>query len=164
MKIMAIDPGGTTGWATFDLLFLDGLPLWIPTFSKHFKHHGQIGPDEHHDSLDRHLDSEMPDLVLLERFEHRNNDFSQLISVEYIGVTKRWCQKNKRNLVLQGASEGIKWSDNKKMKHVDILISPITPNRHANDARRHLLYMLANRAKDPRIRNYVLKQLRDLPV
>jgi hypothetical protein len=160
--MLAVDPGGTTGWAVFDLMFYGKEPLWLPEFSSHFTRSGQLGPDDHHNALDTILEEEMPDLVVCERFEHRNNEFSELTSVEYIGVVKQWCQQHKRKLVLQGASQALPWADNKKMRCLGVLVTPVQAHRHDNDARRHIVYMLANRPKDRRISDHVLQLMRYL--
>ena len=163
MKIISIDPGGTTGWATFQLTFIGNDPKWSPILADHFIRYGHLGPGDHHNDLNDVLIEERPDLIIYERFEHRNNEFAQLTSVEYIGVIKQYQQqRDKCKIESQGASQALPWSDDKKMEHLDILITPPLTWRHANDARRHLLYTLATRSRSAKIRRHVLEQFKSM--
>jgi hypothetical protein len=107
-----------------------------------FGNFGQVGPQEHHSELNMLMRRQKPDIVVCERYEKRNNDFSLLISCEYIGVVKRYCQATNTPLEMQGASEALKFCDNDKMKKLGLLLSPYIPNKDAMAARKHLVYYL----------------------
>jgi hypothetical protein len=132
MKVIALDPGGTTGWA----VFRDG----------HFYRAGEL-EGQHHRQLHQLLyketvgsDDEAPYYLIFERFDHRNNEFAKLISVEYIGVIKLFLQQYPHvHGVPQGSS--IKtFADEKKLSATKWYIEYKKP--HARDAARHLLYWL----------------------
>lgn len=161
MKIISIDPGGVTGWACFTIpLAPTGDPVWGGPVKQNFSSYGQLTTPEHHDELDSLLDKTNPDLIVCERFEKRNNDFSLLISCEYIGVVKRYGQYSGTEVIMQGSSQALVWCDNKKMSVLDLLIKPYTANKDANAARKHLLYFLIFGDKTPKIRQHLLEKLK----
>lgn len=160
-KVLAVDPGGTTGWATFELpVNEDGAPQWHHNFSDHWTNAGQIDKLDHHSALWNLLELEDPDYVVCERFERRNNDFATLVSVEYIGTVKTWCQTRHKKLTMQGASQAKKFATDIKLSNLGILIRPSTKYPHAIDARRHLLCFLTLTQNLPEVRNRVLHILR----
>lgn len=166
-----MDPGGTTGWATYtadhmvDPTHVDGDS---PSVGMHEFYNekwacGQIGPEEHHYKLDRLLSHMHTQefVVVCESFEFRNLDRRDrnninLMSREYIGVVKRWHQALEPEgyngpdvkLVLQTASLAKSFipdsgpQANKKIREAGLWY----PNqKHAMDATRHLLWYLVNR-------------------
>lgn len=149
MKIVALDPGGTTGlaWINLDPLLDD------PTV-----HHEQIGPNEHHVELLNRLQQLRPDIMVYERFLYQQRDKVNLISCEYIGVIKLYwrltCNSHPKVahlthpvvLVKQTPAQMDFWTDN-KLRAVDLYI-PGQP--HAVDATRHLLYYMSFTRKDKR--------------
>lgn len=131
MFIIAFDPGGTTGWATYE----DG------EFDR-----GQIGHENHHRELYEMLESVGPDVVCYETFTYQIRNKHKyaaaavnLISVEYIGVIKLWHQMQQRTnieLVARHASHAKStWTDD-KLKALGLWVPS---NPHAMDATRHLL-------------------------
>jgi len=165
--VIAIDPGGTTGYVIWD----SGVPggMWT---------HGQLGPEDHHWKLDqllkettKHLMDSVYDpehfLIVCERFDHRNAEFAKLVSVEYIGVVKRFQQAFGATVVWQGSSvkpskkNGTGWATDDKLIRMGLLITPKTPWRHANDAMRHFTYWAVNNPKaPPELRNELLLRLK----
>lgn len=114
LRIMWIDPGGTTGWATFT-----AEEMYDP-FDKVTRYHkpkfecGQIADDkhEHHQELYNFIGMQQTDHFILgsESFEFRNTSRTgtELISNEYIGVAKLFVAERMpgKRLLLQTASEG----------------------------------------------------------
>jgi hypothetical protein len=163
MKVISIDPGGVTGFASFTIpMTNDTTPLWSDNIKDNFSNYGQFQNAQHHDELDAFLRKNKPNFVVCERFEKRNNDFSLLISCEYIGVVKRYCQNTKTPLCMQGASEALTWCDRgDKMDALNLTIRPYTANKDANAARKHLLYYLVFNHKTMLIRKRLLEELKE---
>lgn len=126
--IVAFDPGGTTGIATYK----DGV------FAKE-----QIGPDEHHQALWEWMHEHRPTTVCYERFTYqvrKKNEYAHahvnLIPREYIGLFKLYGATENIELVARHASEVKKlWTDD-KLKVLGLYSRNMG---HANDAIRHLL-------------------------
>lgn len=167
-RILAIDPGGTTGWKYAewqpdtdiyvpDHLAEDG-PVDVSTKLEFKFDGGQIGPEEHHlelwDLLRDYAPPTQPPLtVVCESFEfrqHINQGQSKtgvnLISKEYIGLVKL-AQKflNIAETHFQSASMAKSLVPDKgpqahqKLKALGLYE---TNNPHQNDATRHLLRYL----------------------
>lgn len=161
MRIISIDPGGTTGWTIFDIE-RDGTDYKVAEDVKeHFVNSGQLEKPNHHSTLWRFLDQHQPDLIVMERYEKRNNDFSLLISVEYIGVVKLWCQVNDVPLVMQGASQALHWMDEgAKLSRLGLTLLPYVKWKDANAARKHMVFYLVNTPSMADIRISILKTLK----
>lgn len=151
-RVLALDPGGTTGWKSGCAGKED--PTKFSNF--HFKG-GQIGPNDHHleleELLTQHLryshEENVPFSVVCESFEFRQHiDKDQaktkveLISKEYIGVVRLFCIKNGLTAFFQSASDAKHMVPDKgpeanvKLKQLDLYE---TSSQHENDAARHLL-------------------------
>lgn len=137
MKIVALDPGGTTGWCELE----DGY------FS-----HAQLGPKPHHLELWNRLLATEPSVVVCETFKYYpGQTHTVLVSVEYIGVAHLYCQVSGAPLVFQSPSQAKKFWTNDKLKSLGLFI----PGKvHSMDATRHLLYYVTMTLKDNR---YILK-------
>lgn len=163
MRIVALDPGRTTGVAIFSSASKTGLDFHVS--------HLQIGPGPHHLELDEFLYGQMQKsdrdglIIVCEGFDNRANPATELVSLEYIGVTKRFQQKYSRTvkLEIQSPSQRI-WTTNAKLVAWNWLIEPAWPNRHANDGFRHLGYFLCNNRAmvPPALRMHMLRQLKGL--
>jgi hypothetical protein len=137
VKIMALDPGGDTGWVTFS--DSDG--------NGNIRKSGELS-GAHHQKLRLLLQAELinlshyesgPVYVIYERFDHRNNDFTKLISCEYIGVIKEFCQTYGVYAIPQG-SDVKKYIDNRKLEASKWYIE--YRKGHARDAARHMIRWL----------------------
>lgn len=131
VRLVALDPGGTTGVAEYVAGRINAWQLDVPL---------------HHKNLYNYLDNHRPEKVICESFTYRRMDKVDLIPVEYIGVARLWCIQTGTPLVLQTPSQAKKFFDDTKVKGVG-LWQPGQP--HANDAIRHLLYFLTFTIKDP---------------
>jgi hypothetical protein len=137
MKIIAFDPGGETGWAKYQLTDRGRSII-----------KGEVTYDDHHAWLYDELHFFAPQLVLTERFDYRRKQQNvELISKEYIGVMRLWCNKYDVELVEQTQLKGKKglWTDD-KLK----VLGLHTPSKggHANDAVRQLLYFITTELDD----------------
>lgn len=161
MKIIAFDPGGTTGVCIFERLANTGTVEWK---------HGQLGPGDHHLALWSLLERERPHIIIYERFMYQRRELTEgvslvLDSVEYIGVIKLWYDKFcakidpseyivEPTLVEQSPSQMSLWGGGKKNDDSGARLKKLslyTPNApHANDATRHLLYYLSVTKGDKR--------------
>jgi hypothetical protein len=160
MRIIAIDPGGVTGYSIFQLDFDSaGEPLWKDRFRQHWSDAGQLA-GEHYSNLRYLLETQKADKILYERFEHRNNDFAFMMSLEYIGIIKEFAQTSKTKLYEQGASQALKWCDNEKMSKLGLLVSPYIPNKDMMAARKHLLFYLIHGLGNEEVRLHILRQLK----
>jgi len=153
-RVIALDPGGTTGWAEWSSTpYHGGVGIW-----EHYTC-GQIGEPglDYHLELDEFLGSRRTEnfIVIDETFEFRQGDNDRegidLISREYIGVAKRWCQENGVRHVKQSPGEAKGFipdkpknglAANEKLKVLGLWVPG---KRHAMDAMRHLLYYQVNR-------------------
>lgn len=130
MKLLAEDPGGSTGVC----LAMDGIVCARMQLA-----------GQHHRALRDVLDNWKPDQVICEGFTFRQSkDNIVLDSVEYIGVTKLWCQDNNVPCIMQTPSCGKATSENvfwnvDKLKAVGLYLEG---QPHANDATAHMLYYM----------------------
>lgn len=139
MRILALDPGGSTGWTTYD--DESGADdLW---------RHG-VFTGQHHLALWEFLNETQWDVVIYERFQYQRRELDKgvslvLDSVQYIGVTELWHARvvdayeyYKPTLVCQTPAQAKNlWTDD-KLKKVGLW----TTSPHSRDATRHLLYYL----------------------
>lgn len=138
-RIVALDPGGTTGWATYD--DFNG----ADSFSL-----GQLEGDDHHLQLYDFLGHMQVQnfVVVCESFEFRQNrqrDNINLMSREYIGVTKLFAQERMgRPVVFQTAAMAKGFVTDEKLKAMGLWWRG---KRHGMDAMRHLIYYMVNRER-----------------
>lgn len=140
-RIIAFDPGVTTGWAMFEQKAKGAGAYQITK--------GQLGPEAHHYELYRMLlssDAWRGDLnimyddaikaVVCERFVFQQRLKAILTPVEYIGVITMYCQRTDKPLELQTPSQAKAFWDNEKLRRLGLYD---TKAPHAMDAIRHLL-------------------------
>jgi len=143
VKIIGLDPGGTTGVAIYehDSDYIG------------FDNRFQLGPGEHHLELFDFLVREHPDLIVCERFDYRpKQGHADLDPVEYIGIVNMYWQYRDQSVESdvevyyqqQLAHDKGLWTDD-KLKVVGLHI-PGKP--HANDATRQVLYYVTNHMND----------------
>ena len=109
-RILAADPGVTTGIATYSALRMTN-----PTTNE-FEYFDeewwgtQLGPEKHHDELDMLLGIQHVQnyRIVCESFEYRNRSRAGLVLVsqQYIGVIERFAQERNIPLFMQPASLG----------------------------------------------------------
>lgn len=138
MKVLGVDPGGTTGLALLDT---DGQEFTFP-------YDGQLGPQEHHLELYDVATDTRIDVIACERFDYRRHLTNvELSPVEYIGVLKAAAREYPLSeLVLQMQLKGKKglWTD-EKLKVLDLYTPAMT---HKNDAIRQALYYVTTELND----------------
>jgi len=135
MRIVALDPGGTTGWASANSLALEYYQ-W---------QRGQL-TGEHHEELWHLLQVHQPEVLVIERFQYQRRDMERGVQLnidarEYIGVAKLWAKIgacSSVDLVLQTPHQR-KVFDDEKLKKMSLYLPAMS---HAMDATRHLLYYL----------------------
>lgn len=150
--IIALDPGGTTGWASLsfepskplrggyegDISHLD--PLWNV---------GQMGPNEHHKQLYNFLEErDNGDLsVVCESFEFRQGKQREginLMSREYIGLVKLFRDDRRVPTFFQTAAQAKMFVTDEKIKALDLWWPG---KKHAMDAMRHLVTYLVQKER-----------------
>lgn len=133
MKVLAIDPGKTTG---FSLTPQRGvIDLWQTDYSV-------LSPGSPHLTFHAALAKVMPDVIVCERFDFRQNKTGvDYTPIEYIGVVELYCQQTGTPLYYQGQDVKSKKSfwDDKKLKHLG-LFQAGDEYKHAMDALRHRLH------------------------
>lgn len=150
ITILALDPGGTTGWARFRALAMYNPILSQTEYYDTKWTRGQLGPEPHHQALTTLLEMSYTEEyhIVCESFEYRNNSRAGLVldSVEYIGVTKLFLLQEKRfnvSLHMQTASMGKGFVKDENIKKLGLWFPS---QKHAMDATRHLLYYMINTA------------------
>jgi hypothetical protein len=131
MIVLAVDPGGTTGLATYDVAN-DCVRSW------------QL-EGVHHLRLWKVLDDLKPNRIVYEVFDNRGNHAAQLDAVEYIGVLRLWAITHDRPIIGQHPGDvKQQWTD-QKLRTIQYYSAG---RPHANDAMRHLLYFYTVGLKD----------------
>jgi hypothetical protein len=153
-KILAFDPGGTTGWAAleYDIPVPPHEPIW---------RRGHLEGADHQSKLWNFLMAELIDTttstdrensrVVVERFDYRNDSRPglELISREYIGVIKLFCQRSEVILQLQTPVGKMGKKTFVKKENIQRLGLYNPGMKHAMDATAHLLnYIVHGGNKD----------------
>ena len=142
--ILGLDPGGTTGVAV--------CTTQIRSLQAY-----QFEESNHHIALWSYLQTLDPETVVCEDFKWRPHlqpgrgaeRAIELVSVEYIGITRLWTLDKGRELVLQQPSQGKQFWTDDKLKKIGVY-KPGMP--HAMDAVRHVLYYVSFTLQD---RHYI---------
>jgi len=140
-RVIALDPGGTTGWASYSALWLPGDPVSYSYESWECGHMG--GP--HHEQLESWLGMQRVQnyTVVCERFDDRQTGHNvNLVAAEYIGVIKKYCETENVHLVMQMPGVAKPFVKNENLKLLDLWRG--VKWKHAMDAQRHLLWYLIN--------------------
>jgi hypothetical protein len=141
--VVALDPGGTTGWATFNCDKIENPLDGVTEYVDWSWGRGQLDWNDHHNDLDVLLGTlQVQDYtVVCEGFEYRNRARAGLVLVsrDYIGVAKRFCQERKVPYVEQTAAQAKGFVADRHIRKLGLWYSG---NKHAMDATRHLLYYL----------------------
>jgi hypothetical protein len=128
-RILAVDPGETCGWATFDALDL--------TDAGQFP----IGPLE---DLDYFVTERRPDVMVVENYRVYASRAAQHVGSEvntaqYIGILKFIGSMYQIPVYLQMAHQAKGWVSDKRLHDLGLFQ---TGHKHANDAVRHGIYWL----------------------
>lgn len=141
-NLMGLDPGGTTGIAHS---YYNGQST--PTI-QNFNYSVADMDGLHHRALFDHVilyaqrTADVPLTVVCESFEWRQNLQKmkvELISREYIGIVKLAAQMHNIKVIFQSASMAKNFMPDAKLELMGILAKPPHPNRHKNDALRHVV-------------------------
>lgn len=156
MRIVSLDPGGTTGVAIFD--DIDNDPECVERRYWEWK---ELGPESHHQALWELLVSDSPlyQHLVYETFNYQRREITRgvslrLDSVEYIGIIKLAIARSSYwgntdlNVSAQSPPTRMFWSDD-KLKALDLWRS----SPHERDATRHLLTYVTTTLKDRRFLN-----------
>jgi len=127
MRVVAFDPGVTTGYAMGDISE-DGFMV-IATGQEKWSQK----------DLYNNLEWYKPDYIVYESFEFRRKSRDNLVlySRELIGVIELWADVNNVRTHVQAPAHVMSYFTDGKLKD-DNIYKPSKP--HANDAARHLLY------------------------
>lgn len=146
LTIVALDPGGTTGWAYFRATKLLNTEDQAEYYDESWSC-GQLGPGKHHKQLYDMLGLQHTDEyhIVCESFEYRNKTRPglELVSREYIGVTELFCQERNVPLHMQSASMGKGFVRDTNIKRLGLWS---VGWKHAMDSYRHLLCYMINAA------------------
>jgi hypothetical protein len=144
VRIIALDPGGTTGIAVCDVRIIK------PDYLEYDWNWYELGPHEHHKELFDFLKVNTVGFksdftIVCESFEFRQNrqrDNINLMSREYIGVVKLYHKMYGVPVVFQtaGAAKGFVSDD--KLKVMGLYQKS---SKHERDATRHLIYYMVNK-------------------
>ena len=130
MKVVAFDPGITTGYAVGHIE--DGV-MYVRAGQEVWSHH------EFWEQL--HLAK--PDAIVCESFEYRNRSRPGLIlySCELIGIVHLFCSPSYQNpsvaLFMQSAAKGKSYYSNTHLQNANVYVRGVP---HGMDALRHLLH------------------------
>lgn len=139
MKILAIDPGVTTGYCMAEI---------APTILKSIEI--RIQPEQHLDDVEDcwdRIEAFQPRYIVCEDFEYRNKSRSGLVlfSVQLIGIASLYELKSREpyqcSLYMQKAAEGKGYYTNPLLKQLGVYKAG-TVWEHSMDATRHLLHWL----------------------
>jgi hypothetical protein len=135
MRILTLDPGGSTGLCVFDT---ETNQIQFTVFDQ----------DWHHKTLFEVLAEINADVTVYEAFDHREKA-ALLISVEYIGVIRLWSQINEKTIVSQRPTDVKGQWPNSVLKRV-LKTKYKFLSAHEKDAVRHLMWYVTNQMKDNR--------------
>ncbi len=121
-RILALDPGITTGIAILD----DGIVI-----TSHFE-------GSHRQFYDW-LDELNPEAIIYESFVYQRRDKVELYPVEVIGIIKLWADSNGIPAFRQSPAQAKGLFDDDKLKKMGLWKKGY---RHGMDATRHLMYHL----------------------
>lgn len=150
MTYLSLDPGGTTGWASFQPS--TGLFEWGKLVYDTDRTEG------HHLALWyllktwRDADPDGYLTIICEKFNYQRRDVTkgiqlELISRNYIGIVELFCKMHRKDTYLFMHELGFKtfWLKNDKIKQIGMWPT----SQHERDALSHLLYHLTFTLKPP---------------
>jgi hypothetical protein len=150
MLINAFDPGGTTGIASYYLLDEGRYTTSGGSFDYYEMFNGrQLGPEPHFKELWSYLAMMSPDVIVCEDFLYQVRDNTptiNLISRDYIGVLRLYCELTRKPLKMQNPNQvkETKWVSDEALKKLNVYQEGCP---HQNDATRHLIFFVVNTLK-----------------
>ena len=138
-RVIALDPGGRTGWATFTAASQD--TAVDPPFGFTC---GTLGPNPHRRKLEHLLGNQHVDNyhVVCERFiVQPDNPGKEQVSLEYEAVARDFCRDRKIPIHLQTPSQAKRFVPNPVLKKLGLWV-PGDAHKHEMDAYRHLIWYL----------------------
>lgn len=160
-RIIAIDPGGTTGWASYSARTLEVPDNDQADSEWHLEYYdeswicGQMGPGDHHQQLYQFLELQQVQnfTVIGERFDFRGNDRPDidLMAREYMGVVKLFSQDRSVDVVWQWPFEAVgrkSFVQERHLKNIGVWVKGGASQWvHAMDAYRHLLHYMTTKQR-----------------
>lgn len=131
MKIVALDPGGTTGYA-----YRDGAAFGC----------GEIEGGEQ--SVWWALERLAPNVVVCERFNFRPKDHADLTAVAVIAIAGEWCRQHEVPMHLQTVEAAKHFWNDERLREYGVYRAG---GPHARDATRHLLWWEHFNTNGPRL-------------
>jgi hypothetical protein len=145
VELLGIDPGGTTGFSTFDN---DEIKSYQIELSKY---------PRPHEVLYDHLCEVKPCAIIYESFLHRQGQSGiRYVGVEFIGVIQLWAQQNKILCHQITPSQGKAFWTDTKLKALGLYVKG---KPHGTDAIRILMTYLMS--QDKKWANSIVEKLRD---
>jgi hypothetical protein len=144
VRVIALDPGGTTGWATWQALIIPGITLGSLKSSQSY-HCGHIGGPEHGQELVNFLGHQrvMQTVVVCERFDDRHaGHHVDPVALKYIGAVEVWCKENDVPLHMQMPGTAKAFVKDANLRRLGVYQGKQW--KHAMDAYRHLFWYLIN--------------------
>jgi hypothetical protein len=138
--VIAFDPGGTTGWASYH---------HVPNPERRYKI-GEVPPERVWGVLESvklqtyvgdpaGSEWNYPNVIIYEKFERRQFKPAELISVEVIGVIKEWARQHRVSTEPQTSHQAKYFWTNARLKEQGLYKPGM---KDGMDALRHLLYFL----------------------
>jgi hypothetical protein len=144
-RVIALDPGEQTGWATYTAP-TRGMLLMCVGGAGGFTS-GTLGPEKHGHLLTHLLENQavLDYHVVSEKFiAQPDNPGKEDISLQYQGVAQAFCNERRLPLHLQTPSQAKTFVINASLKKLGLYI-PGSKHRHEMDAMRHLLWYMIHR-------------------
>jgi hypothetical protein len=146
VRIIALDPGGTTGWAVWQALYIPGLESWSVNKTQSYTCGHITGPN-HGAELRNFLGTQrvFSTTVVCERYQDRHNEkHDDPIAREYIGIARTWCIENDVEFVEQNAGAAKPFVKDVNLRRLGVWQGKQW--KHAMDAYRHLFWFMINGA------------------
>lgn len=144
--IASLDPGGTTGVASYRLppKGKQGTSScsydYMPVIDGH-----EFGPNAHYKELWVYLTNLNPDVVICENFNAQDNPAVLLISLKYIGVVELYCALTNKPLSMRNREfKDVAWLTDAALMRLGFYKAA---SPHRNDATKHLIHYIVHDLK-----------------
>lgn len=162
MKILAVDPGITTGYAFTEWDMSNKLPMEVPFYTKLPEDKIKRYQGKYHRDFENLMLKYNPDVIVMENFRIYPSKAKSLIGDEMetsqvIGIVKYIAHKKQVPVILQMASQAKKAFPREKLERLGINPSQNDEVRHSGDAVKHLLYFIQFNSRKDKVK----KQMKD---